>query len=97
MNIGKNFTTGALTLWWTLWIINNVLGQIIYRYTADATSIDQLTTSTILNIIDKVIEIPLALITIKIIKDYSQIEPLLIETEESKKQLEPTPILVESN
>lgn len=97
INIGKNFTTGALTLWWTLWIINNVLGQIIYRYTSDATSIDQLTTSTILNIIDKVIEIPLALITIKIIKDYSQIEPLLIETEESKKQLEPTPILVESN
>lgn len=95
INIGKNFATGALTLWWTLWIINNVLGQIIYRYTSDATSIDQLTTSTILNIIDKVIEIPLALITIKIIKDYSQIEPLLIKVNEDEKQFQPIAHLIE--
>lgn len=97
INIDKNLTTGALTIWWTLWIINNILGQIIYRYTENAVSIDQLTTSTILSIIDKVLEIPLALITIKIIKDYSQVEPLLIETKENEEEPQPAELLVESN
>lgn len=97
IKIDANFTTRALTLWWTLWIVNNVLGQVIYRYTADATSVDQLTTSTILNIIDKIIEIPLALVTIKVIKDYSRIEPLLIEAEENEKHPQAEVALVEAN
>ena len=39
-------------------------------------TLEELTTSTIASIIASIIGIPLALITVKIIKDYAEIEPL---------------------
>jgi hypothetical protein len=93
----KNLTNKALTPWWTLWIVSSIMGQFIYRYDAVATSIDELINSTIANIIMDIIGIPLALITIKIIKDYSQVEPLLIETKENEEEPQPAELLVESN
>ncbi|MBF7091544.1 DUF4328 domain-containing protein [Flavobacterium sp. ALJ2] len=91
----SSLSTATLAVWWTLWIISNILGQIVFRYSMKAITIDQLNTSTILSIVLNVIGIPLALITIKVIKDYSQIEPLLIQTEESKKQHQPVANLIE--
>ena len=68
----------ALIWWWTLWIISNILGQIIFRYTRAAESLDELSISTILGIIANIIGIPLAIITIKVIKNYSLMEDELI-------------------
>jgi hypothetical protein len=95
INVGDNFTTGSLGLWWTFWIISNFMGQFIFRYSKNAESIDELTTVTIMGIVDSVIGIPLALITIKIIKDYSRVEPLLVEVENNEKQVQETVLLVE--
>lgn len=95
VNIDEKLKTNALAPWWALWIINNLMGQIIYRYSAN--TIDELINSTIANIILNIIGIPLALITIKIIKDYSSIEPLLVEVENNEKQIKATEPLVESN
>ena len=78
--ISENFTTNSLGLWWTLWIINNIIGQFVFRYSRNAESIDELTTLTIASIIANIVGIPLALITVKIVKDYSKVEPLLIES-----------------
>jgi MFS-type transporter involved in bile tolerance (Atg22 family) len=56
---------------WLNWTI------YIFRYSTKAESIDELITSTVAGIISNIVAVPLALITIKVIKDYSEVEPLL--------------------
>lgn len=79
ININSNFTTSSLGWWWTLWIINNIIGQFVFRYSMKAESIDELTISTVASIIGNILGIPLALITVKVIMDYSNVELLLSE------------------
>ncbi len=79
LNISENFSTGILGWWWTLWIIDNFLGQFVFRYSMRAETIDELTTMTIASMVSNIVGIPLALITVKVIKGYSNIEPLLNE------------------
>lgn len=66
---GCNLETSYLGIWWALWLINGVLGNIVFRVFKDADTVDQLLTSTVLEIITTVIGIPLALLTIKVIRD----------------------------
>jgi len=76
----------ALGLWWTLWLINSFVGQFVFRLTLKAETIDELTTSTIAGMIGNLIGIPLALITVKVIKDYSNLESLFHESAFSSQQ-----------
>jgi Domain of unknown function (DUF4328) len=75
INFSQVFNNSSLGLWWTLWVINNLLGHFIFRYPTD--TIDQLTEVTVASMISNIIGIPLALLAIKIVKNYSIIEPLL--------------------
>lgn len=84
-SVNDNFTTGTLGWWWTLWIISSIIGQFVFRYSMNAESIDELTTSTIASMIENIIGIPLALITVKVIKDYSNVEPLLTEIKDEEE------------
>jgi hypothetical protein len=79
LNISKIFSTNLLALWWTLWIIGSFLGQAVSRLSRNAETIDEMTTMTMVSMASNIFGIPLALITIKVIKDYSNIEPLLNE------------------
>ena len=81
----QSFSTSALGWWWTLWIINNIIGQFVFRYSMKAASIDELTTSTVVSMIGNIIGIPLALITVKVIRDYSNVEPMLIEIKDEEE------------
>lgn len=72
-------TTRYVGWWWALWIISNFLGQIVFRTTRNADTISELFVSTELSIIDALINIPLAFITMKVIKDCSDRETLLFE------------------
>ena len=77
--IDENFTTRFLGWWWALWILSTVIGQFVFRYTLKAESIDELTISTISSMVGNIVGIPLALITVKVIRDYSNVEPQLSE------------------
>lgn len=77
--INENISTDILGWWWTLWIINSVIGQFVFRCSLKAESIDELTISTVASMIGNIAGIPLALITVKVIKDYANIEPKLSE------------------
>jgi len=68
--------TKFLGIWWTLWILNGILSQIVFRLSRNADTLSGLMSVTILDMISESIGIVLALITIKIIKDYSKIERL---------------------
>jgi hypothetical protein len=81
--VSEEYSTSYLGWWWTLWIINNIIGQIIFRYPSE--TIDELIGGTVASMIGSVIGIPLALITIKVIKDYSDIEPLLNEIKDEEE------------
>jgi hypothetical protein len=71
-----NLNTQFIRWWWALWLIASFLGQFVFRYSQKAETLEELTTVTIVSIIASIIGIPLALITVKIIKDYAEIEPL---------------------
>ena len=75
----EDFRDINLIVWWTLWIINSIAGQVALRLGTD--TVDELLTSTTVNIISSIIAIPLALITIRVIKDYSKLEETLQEVD----------------
>ncbi len=64
-----------LTIWWVLWVSTGIFGQIIFRM--DGESLDELLMSTLLSMVQEMIGIPLALITMKMIKDYANLEEQL--------------------
>jgi hypothetical protein len=59
--------------------LKSFLGQIDFRYTLRAETLDQLINSTIMSMVGNIISIPLCLITIKVISDYSHLEQQLYE------------------
>ncbi len=74
-----DYSTSYLGLWWALWIISAIIGQFLTRFALKADTVDSLITTTVGYMISGVLEIPLALITVKVIKDYSKVEPLLAQ------------------
>ena len=56
--------------------MNNIAGQIVFRMFKEDT-LDHLADYMVATMISSLIGIPLALITIKVIKDYTVVEPLL--------------------
>lgn len=77
VHTSKHFSVSSLSLWWTFWIIDRFFGQFVLKYSMKAETIDELTTSTIAQLISNGIGIVLAIITINIITEYSKLEPLL--------------------
>lgn len=85
IELSTNFTTSYLGWWWTFWIINSVMGQFLFRSSLSAETLDELITVTIFGMIVNIIGIPLAIITVKVVKDYSRVEPLLFEIVEEEE------------
>ena len=81
-----NYSMSYLVWWWVLWLISKVFGLLASKMPAD--TIDNLITNTVANIIFLlIIRIPLALVTIKVIKDYAKIEPLLTEIDDKEPSI----------
>ena len=85
LSINENFATASLGWWWTLWIINSAIGQFVFRYSMKAESIDEFTISTVASMIGNIVGIPLSIITVKVIKDYANVEPLLFEIKDEEE------------
>lgn len=69
--------TTFLGFWWAIWIIDGIIGQFVFRFSLRAETLDDLNTVTIAGLIDNAVGIPLALLAIKVIHDYSKLEPLM--------------------
>ncbi len=74
---GEKLHLNYVGLWWSLWVIAGIVGRIIYQYNKEAETLDELMISSAISICSVVIDIPLSLVTIKVIKDYSQVEKML--------------------
>ena len=66
-----------LGIWWTLWVINNLWGNLSARVSANADTMDSLLVSTHISMWNIVINIPLAILAVRIIQEYSGMEGLL--------------------
>ncbi|MCL2416977.1 MAG: DUF4328 domain-containing protein [Bacteroidales bacterium] len=83
-----NYSTIYLGWWWALWIISGFIGQIVLRYTfRGADTVERFISTTIGHMILSVLGIPLAFIMVKIIKDYSRVEPLLTQVNDEQLEL----------
>jgi len=69
-------TSNTIGVWWALFIINNIAGQISYRLPTD--TVEEMILSTNVDIYSILIQIPLAIFTVKVIKEHSKLEALLI-------------------
>lgn len=74
--------------WWALWLLSSLISQFSMRFSLNAETIDQFIVGTVAEMISDSIGIILALITIKVIKDYSTIEPLLNEISDETEKIE---------
>lgn len=84
----QELNTSLLGWWWALWIINNFMGQLVFRVTLEAETVNQLITASQIGMVSNLIGIPLALLAIKVVRDYAAVEPLLFEIRE-----EPVPVV----
>lgn len=85
VSMNQNFSANILGIWWTFWIVNNAMGQFVFRYAQRAETIDELTICTVTSMATNIIGVLLALLTIKVITNYAEVEPLLLESDESPK------------
>jgi len=92
----KKLNVTFVGLWWTLWIIASFLERIGMRLNLKAETLDEIINATTINLINEIFTIPLCLIIIKVIKDYSVVENELFDTEKSKSieiTNEPIPLI----
>jgi hypothetical protein len=84
------YTTRYLDWWWTLWVMSAVVGNVIFKFaTRNATTVEDYILVTVAQIIVGILGIPLALVTVKVIKDYARMEPLLREIGEEEETRTP--------
>lgn len=74
-------------IWWALWISYSVISNIISRIELKNDDIDSLIFTSGANVIISVLCIPLTIITVRMIKDYSQMETLLPSVTDQKRDI----------
>ncbi|MBS4012982.1 MAG: DUF4328 domain-containing protein [Bacteroidetes bacterium] len=78
----KSTSTYLLGIWWFLWLTSGFIGQFIIRLAFNAETLEDYMASNIANIVASIIGILLAIITVKIIKNYASMEDTLILDQE---------------
>jgi len=63
--------TGLLGIWWAFWIVSLVLSNIANRLSLKAETIDDFINYSLLDMVSSLFAIPLAIITVNIIKSYA--------------------------
>jgi hypothetical protein len=74
-----------ISIWWAFWILSSIFGQIILRITLKSNTVDDYIFTTICSMIQNIVNIPLALLAIQVIKNYAKLEPHLFELKEEEK------------
>lgn len=87
-NYNLNINHNLITIWWTLWIICNILGNIQFRLSRNLVTMDDFINSSIFSMVNSLLSIPLAIFAILVIKEYSKIESLFFTTNKIGDQTE---------
>ncbi|MBB5037400.1 DUF4328 domain-containing protein [Prosthecobacter dejongeii] len=71
--------SGVLPLWWTLWILSSITGQITFRTSMAVTDLPSLKTATIASIVSGIVDIPLTLVAMTLISRIFQKQKALTD------------------
>ncbi len=71
--------------WWALWLISAVISQVAFRLTMHAETISNMILANYFYMVSAIVTIPLAFLTIRMIKTYSAIENELIGVENEQE------------
>lgn len=74
-------STNVIGIWWTVWIVDNMANQMVFRYTMNANTLESLVNASLLDIGVNMIGIFSALLAIKVVKNYSCVENMLKEVQ----------------
>ena len=74
----QSFDLSFVKVWWALWIIVSIIGRVVYKYISEAETLEKFIDCTVFSIVESLLYIPLSLITIKVIKVYSNFENILL-------------------
>ncbi len=88
----RELSISLIGWWWAFWLINGFLGQLYFRLTLKAETLDDFLTSTTIGMIGNLASIPLVIITVVIIRKYAAVEPLLHELEIPAEEGEEEPV-----
>ena len=89
-NVFLSSSINLLGWWWALWIINGIIGQVTFRYSLHANELSEFITSTVMSMAGNILGIPLAIVTIKLIKTYSEMDAILPEMSTEEEILDTT-------
>lgn len=81
-----NLKTNYVNLWWTLWIISGLINYFSIRTSWNIENVDLTTLNSFIALTGAISQIALCVVTIVVIKDYSDAEKVLIE--EQPEELE---------
>ena len=87
LRLAEKIAVSSLGVWWTLWILNNLIGQFVFRYARTAETIPEYSIMTVADMAGSIVGIILAFMAVKIIKDYSSVEPYLNELKDEDEIL----------
>ena len=85
-----DYTTTYVGWWWTFWIITGILNGIAWRFERNAFTINDFIAVTTFDIVIYATSIILTLFAIKVVRDYSKVEPLLNEIKDEEQQVAET-------
>lgn len=81
-------TSGIVPMWWTLWLISNLLGQAIFRFSKHAEELNELMNLNIVTQISNVLNIPLALVLLAIVSNIQNMQKRHLAS--ANNQIQPT-------
>ena len=70
----------VLPIWWALWLISGFLGQLSFRVTMNADSLEALQVATYLQIGEQVVDIPLCLVAMSLVSQIAAAQKTHVET-----------------
>lgn len=76
--------SSVIAIWWALWIVSNYIGKYVLKSAFKAETIENYLNGTIGDMVVSIISIPLAIVTIILIKSYSQKEEKISELEKKE-------------
>lgn len=78
----SNTNTTIVSIWWGLWILSNYIGNYVIKLAFKEDTLDNLVNATTIEMGNSLLGIPLAIITVYMIKTYSDKEAALLAAEE---------------
>lgn len=73
----KEVNLSMVSIWWTFWVIVNISSNISTRYSMGHNELNDLLLTTQWDMINSFISIPMAIFSVKVIKDYAKMEVLM--------------------